>query len=77
MISLIGVTVLKFRQMAEVTNHDFPCPAWKIAIGSLTASALAADLISCSRLFKHRALIDRVAYTTLFVLCSLYPFSDL
>jgi len=27
-----------------VTNHDFPCPAWKIAIGSLTTSALAAGL---------------------------------
>jgi len=26
-----------------VTNHDFPCPAWKIAIGSLTTSALAAS----------------------------------
>ena len=24
------------------TNDDFPCPAWKIAIGSLTTSALAA-----------------------------------
>ena len=24
------------------TNQDFPCPAWKIAIGSLTTSALAA-----------------------------------
>ena len=28
--------------MVEVTNYDFPCPAWKIAIGSLTTSALAA-----------------------------------
>jgi len=28
-----------------VTNHDFPCPAWKIAIGSLTTSALAAGSI--------------------------------
>jgi len=32
--------------MAEVTNHDFPCPAWKIAIGSLSTSALAASLTS-------------------------------
>src|SRR6266567_6966274 len=24
------------------TNDNFPCPAWKIAIGSLTTSALAA-----------------------------------
>ena len=30
--------------MVEVTNYDFPCPAWKIAIGSLTASALADGL---------------------------------
>jgi len=28
------------------TNDDFPCPAWKIAIGSLTTSALAA-LATC------------------------------
>jgi len=32
--------------MAKVTNHDFPCPAWKIAIGSLSTSALAASLTS-------------------------------
>jgi len=32
--------------MAKVTNHDFPCPAWKIAIGSLSTSALAAGLTS-------------------------------
>ena len=24
------------------TNDDFPCPAWKITISSLTTSALAA-----------------------------------
>src|SRR6266705_834408 len=28
------------------TNDDFPCPAWKIAIGSLTTSTLAA-LATC------------------------------
>ena len=28
--------------MVELTNHDFPCPARKIAIGSLSISALAA-----------------------------------
>ena len=26
----------------ELTNHDFPSPGWKIAIGSLSTSALAA-----------------------------------
>ena len=31
----------------ELTNHDFPSPGWKIAIGSLSTSALATfkDLI--------------------------------
>ena len=43
----------KFRQMAEVTNYDFLCPAWKIAIGLLTASALAAGSTSCSSLFRQ------------------------
>jgi len=33
-------------RMAELTNHDFSCPAWKIIIGSLSASALAALKIS-------------------------------
>jgi len=33
-------------RMAELTNHDFLCPAWKIAIGLLSASALAALKIS-------------------------------
>ena len=28
--------------VVKLTNYDFPCPAWKIAIGSLTTSALAA-----------------------------------
>ena len=26
----------------ELTNYDFPSPGWKIAIGSLSTSALAA-----------------------------------
>src|SRR5437016_9226467 len=29
-------------QIVEPTNYDFLCPAWKIAISSLTTSALAA-----------------------------------
>ena len=28
--------------VVELTNYDFLCPAWKIAIGSLSTSALAA-----------------------------------
>ena len=28
--------------VVKLTNHDFPCPAQKIAIGSLSTSALAA-----------------------------------
>jgi len=34
------------RHLPHSTNQDFPCPAWKIAIGSLTTSALAA-LATC------------------------------
>jgi len=37
-------------RVAELTNHDFPCLAWKIAIGSLSASALAALKISIQAL---------------------------
>ncbi len=29
-------------RVVESTNHDFPSPGWKIAIGSLSTSALAA-----------------------------------
>jgi len=32
--------------LVELTNQDFPCPAWKIAIGSLATSALATPCIS-------------------------------
>ena len=28
--------------VVELTNHDFPSPGWKIAIGSLSTSASAA-----------------------------------
>ena len=28
--------------VVELTNYDFPSPGWKIAIGSLSTSALAA-----------------------------------
>ena len=33
-------------RVAELTNHDFLCPAWKITIDLLSASALAALKIS-------------------------------
>jgi hypothetical protein len=39
------VTVLG-RHLPYSTNQDFPSPGWKIAIGSLTTSALAA-LATC------------------------------
>ena len=41
----------KFCQMAEVTNYDFLCPAWKIAISLFTASVLAAGSTSLHSLF--------------------------
>ena len=43
----------KFCWVAKVTNYDFPYPAWKIAIGSLSASVLATGLTSCSSLSRH------------------------
>ena len=39
--------------VVEPANHDFPSPGWKIAIGSLAASALAVGSTSCSSLFRH------------------------
>ena len=33
---------VELARVVKPTNHDFPCPAQKIAIGSLSASALAA-----------------------------------
>src|ERR1700679_1340218 len=38
----------------ELTNHDFPCPAWKITIGSLSTSALAALKIRPTTGLEHR-----------------------
>ena len=35
---------------AELTNHDFPSLGWKIAIGSLSTSALATLKISARAL---------------------------
>ena len=37
----------------ELTNYDFPCPAWKIAIGSLSTSALAALKIRFTTGLEH------------------------
>jgi len=34
----------KFCYTVKPANQDFPCPAWKIAISSLTTSALATPL---------------------------------
>src|SRR5437016_13245480 len=40
--------------VVELTNHDFPCPARKIAIGSLSTSALAALKIRLTTSSEHR-----------------------
>src|SRR5436853_3046169 len=40
--------------VVELTNHDFPCPAWKIAISSLSTSALAALKIRLTTSLEHR-----------------------
>ena len=37
-------------RVVELTNYDFPSPGWKIAIGSLSASALVAFKISIQAL---------------------------
>ena len=43
MVELGGPTRhAKFRRVVELTNYDLPSPGWKIAIGSLITSALAA-----------------------------------
>jgi len=33
---------LFYGPVVKLTNYDFPSPGWKIAIGSLSTSALAA-----------------------------------
>jgi hypothetical protein len=43
-----------------VTNQDFPCPAWKIAIGSLTTSALATLLPKRPRYLSDLATAVRL-----------------
>ena len=50
--------------MVEPTNHDFPSLGWKIAIGSLTASALAAGSTSCSSLFRQESFDYNPYYLT-------------
>ena len=39
--------------VVELTNHDFPCPARKIAIGSLSTSALAALKVQLTTSLEH------------------------
>ena len=39
--------------VVELTNHDFPSPGWKIAIGSLNTSALAALKIRLTASLEH------------------------
>ena len=40
--------------VVELTNHNFPCPARKIAIGSLSTSALAALKVRLATSLEHR-----------------------
>src|SRR6266576_3836383 len=40
--------------VVELTNHDFPSPGWKIAIGSLSTSALATLKIRLTASLEHR-----------------------
>ena len=40
--------------VVKLTNHDFPCPAQKIAIGSLSTSALAALKLRLTTSLEHR-----------------------
>ena len=37
----MAYTAYYFAMVVKLTNYDFPCPVWKIAIGSLSTSALA------------------------------------
>ena len=39
--------------VVKLTNHNFPCPAWKIAISSLSTSALAALKIWLTTSLEH------------------------
>src|ERR1700679_3283903 len=41
--------------VVELTNHDFPCPARKIAIGSLSTSALGALKVRLTTSLEHRS----------------------
>ena len=56
--------------VVEPANHDFLSPGWKIAIGSLAASALAAGLISYLSLFRYRDITISVisAISTIFII---------
>ena len=41
--------------VVELTNHNFPCPAWKVAIGLLSISALAALKVRLVTSLEHRS----------------------
>ena len=40
--------------VVELTNYDFLSPGWKIAIGSLSTSALAALKVQLTTSLEHR-----------------------
>ena len=41
--------------VVELTNYNFPCPARKVAIGSLSTSALAALKVRFATSLEHRS----------------------
>ena len=41
--------------VVKLTNYDFPCPARKIAISSLSTSALAALKVRLTTSLEHRS----------------------
>ena len=57
---------------AKLTNHDFLCPAQKIAIGSLSTSALAALKIWLTISLEHR--LESSLDSTLGEISYIFPF---
>ena len=59
----------------ELTNHDFPSPGWKIAIGSLSTSALAALKTRLMTSLGHRlessldGTLEEISYVFSYMFC--------
>ena len=63
LVQLLLSTAAKFCHAIVPANQDFPCPAWKIAIGSLTTSALATSVLATSVLVTS-VLVTSVQYVS-------------